>query len=485
MRARGCTPFVFVWALLSACSEPGSETLPPLGQVVLYVDTDAPLPPPPGQALGPDEPAPLFDRLRIELFPPGASEPCQGCSREFELDRESVRARRGSIAVMPEPGRAGHVARVRLFRGASVQGGQPPVLSTIESNIVLPKVEQEGLVEVTAVLLVDNLAQPQGSLSKPLEPERGKPALSRVGTWPGARRVPCRGAARDDEACVPGGAFWMGNPILQLSEDGSDTRRTRLVVLSPFFLSLHETTVAEFRATGLAIIAAGHAVEPLEGARTNPLRREDHTPLLTVDDVQYFCNYAPTAGPEDAALEALPLGCANWDSARFYCAGRGGDLPTEAQYEYVAGGLSSQTYVWGNERSDLECADAVWDRSGVGIFYDGINGRCRPEGDMGSPMKAGSGRLDRLRVGEREIVDLAANMAEWTLDDWNRSSEPCWQGQALVQNPLCVGVGKDGDFRTIKGGSWAGMPEAAAQAMGRPPHLHGPTLGFRCARSAN
>jgi formylglycine-generating enzyme required for sulfatase activity len=104
---------------------------------------------------------------------------------------------------------------------------------------------------------------------------------------------------------------------------------------------------------------------------------------------------------------------------------------------------------------------------------------------MGSPLRAGSGRLDRLRLGEREIVDLAANMAEWALDDWNRSSQPCWQGQAVVQNPLCVGVGEDGDFRTIKGGSWAGMPEAAAQAMGRPPHLHGPTLGFRCARSAN
>jgi formylglycine-generating enzyme required for sulfatase activity len=453
--------------------------------VVLYVDTDAPLPPPPGERLLPDEPAPLFDRLTIDLFPPGVSEPCRGCSREFELDRESVKQGRVSIAVTPEPGQAGHVARVRLFRGATAQSGRPPELSTIESSIALPVVGEEGLIEVTALLLVDDVGYPQGSLAEPLEPQYGRPAPSRVGTWPKAQRVPCRSAPRDDEACVPGGAFWMGNPTLQLSEDGSDKRRTRLVVLSPFFMSLHETTVAELRASGLAIVENGHAVEPPEGARANPQRAAESMPVFSVYDAQYFCNYTATAGPDDAELEAVPITCANWDTARFYCAGRGGDLPTEAQYEYVAGALSSQTYVWGSERADLSCNDAVWDRSGVGYFYDGIGGHCRAEGDMGGPMRPGSGRLDRLRLGEREIVDLAANLAEWTLDDWNRPSEPCWQGEPLTENPLCVGVGVDGDLRTVKGGSWAGPPDPAAEAVGRAPDGKGPTLGFRCTRSAN
>src|SRR5690606_2650586 len=63
-----------------------SDDLPPIGQVRLAIDTDAPLPPPPGEVLGPAEPAPLFDSLRVDVYPPGASEPCAGCSRTFGLD---------------------------------------------------------------------------------------------------------------------------------------------------------------------------------------------------------------------------------------------------------------------------------------------------------------------------------------------------------------------------------------------------------------
>lgn len=477
------TPVVSCALALVGCSDPPQKVLPPLGQVLLYVDTDAPLPPPPGTTRHPDEPAPLFDRMRIDVFPPGARKPCASCSREFGLDREQVEQHHNSFAVTPTPGRTGYVARLRLFRRSAVRTGEPPPVSTIDSYVALPRVEQEGRVEVTARLLVDDLGTTQGSLESPVEPEPGKlPSL--VGSWPAAARVPCRGKPRAGEACVPGGAFWMGNPLLGVAEDGSDASLTRLVTLSPFFVDLHETTVADFRATGLATLdeQGAHAQDPLEGARANRTLAQEGKVPLTPSDKPYYCDYAATVDADETEPEALALNCVTWQTARQYCVARGADLPTSAQYEYIAGALESKTYVWGNEGSGLRCADVSLDRSGVGYFYDGSRGTCRPQGEAGGPQPPGSGRLDRLALGEREVVDLAGNVSEWMLDDWNRPSEPCWSGHALMHDPLCMGLGADGDLRTTMGGSWITLPVPAASAFGRDPHQPVPWIGFRCAR---
>ena len=69
-RTRGLAA-LFVLAA-SGCS----AELPPLGQTLLYIDTDAPLPPAPGESLGEDDPPALFDRVRLDVYPPGATEPC-------------------------------------------------------------------------------------------------------------------------------------------------------------------------------------------------------------------------------------------------------------------------------------------------------------------------------------------------------------------------------------------------------------------------
>src|SRR4051812_39857114 len=62
----GLTAFV-----LSACASDSDRTLPPPGQLLLYVDTDAPLPPPAGETLRGDEPSALFEHVRIDVFRPG------------------------------------------------------------------------------------------------------------------------------------------------------------------------------------------------------------------------------------------------------------------------------------------------------------------------------------------------------------------------------------------------------------------------------
>ena len=482
MRSGKAAWLALLGLLVASCGGSTTESLPPLGQVLLFVNTDAPLPPPPGQQLAPEDPAPLFDRLRIELFAPGQTEPCPGCSREFEIDRDKVARGQISVGVAPKPGERGYVARLRLFRGLTVRDGEPPVLSTIEAFAALPVVAKEGIVKATVVLPVDDVGVPRGSLEAPVEPDPGTPDSALVGSWAPATRVPCSESPREGEACVPGGAFWMGNPILELGDEGANNGQTRLVVLDPYFIDLHEVTVAEFRASGLLGSADEGNTDPLEGAFVNSVRIENGLPPFSIFDLQYFCDFSLEPSVPPASNEALALNCVSWNMAHAYCGMQGRELPTEAQYEYVAGALASRVYAWGEDRAGLTCEDAAFDRSGVGVFIDGKHGTCRPTDSAGGPSPPGSGRLDRVSLAGGEVVDLAANVSEWAVDDWNRLSEACWVSQPLLKNPRCDQLGQDGDERTGKGGSWGDVPKPAANRYGASANTMSVGIGFRCVR---
>ena len=95
-----------------------------VGQLVLWLDTDAPLPtatPP-----GPMDPAPLFDRVRVDVLPLDGTT-CD-CTREFDVTTDSMSAG-VSFGVIPS-GPSGVTLRVRLFRAGVTLDGQPAPDST-------------------------------------------------------------------------------------------------------------------------------------------------------------------------------------------------------------------------------------------------------------------------------------------------------------------------------------------------------------------
>src|SRR5262245_34564428 len=128
---------VFLLALLvastPACSAPSA------GQLLVWIDTDAPLPSP---ASGPFDPAPLFDSLRVDLYRPDELEPCAGCSRQFSVDRAQFEALTVSMGIVPENARKGYRLRARLFTAAFVRDGEPRPESTIDVTVTLPSVAQ-------------------------------------------------------------------------------------------------------------------------------------------------------------------------------------------------------------------------------------------------------------------------------------------------------------------------------------------------------
>jgi formylglycine-generating enzyme len=458
--------------LATACSSDSSVI--PRGQIVLYVTTDAPLPTEPGEAGELDAPPALFDRLLLDVFTPGSSEPCAACSHDFELDQVRVRLGEASVGIVPAPGASGYVARARLFRAITSKGREPPPLSTIDVYAALPSVKEDGIVEATIVLRVEDVGHTLGSLSSPIEALPGAPDPSQI-SWPRAERKPCSGAPGSDEACVPGGAFWMGHPYAGYHESGAEADQARLVVLSPFYVDRHEVTVAEYRASALATLVDGSSVDPELGHADSP----PGAAALTPYDDQFYCTYS------DAPLgrEDLPLNCISWTAANIYCAAQGKRLPSEAEYEYMASGLRSDLFVWGSE-ADVGCTDIVHGRARP----FGGNEQCLPTTELGGPLPAGNGARDRLALEQGEVLDLMGNVSEWTRDYWNRISEPCWAGRSLLENPECtvqgtLDVAEEGDLRTVKGQPWAGSPFPAATRRGAGlPHAN---RGFRCVRSGN
>ncbi|MGZ3456399.1 MAG: hypothetical protein ACXVEF_42740, partial [Polyangiales bacterium] len=237
MRAIGFLSIVAV----ASCGD-GSRDLPPRGQVLLFIDTDAPLPPAEGTPL-PMAPLPLFDRLRLDVSDCDDPVRCPPMTRDFAVDEERLRAVSLSIGIVPrEPGDR-PVVRARLFLFAGSLQADPPADVTIDVTTVLPEIPAEGIMERTLFLPTDLAGQP----SSQAETTEGRPASSAVGSWPGARRIDCAAPPNDDEVCVPGGAFWMGSARLRdfrvWLDPAADARR--LVVLSPFYLDAHEVTVAE------------------------------------------------------------------------------------------------------------------------------------------------------------------------------------------------------------------------------------------------
>ena len=419
---------------------------------MVYVTTDAPLPAAPGDPPG-DVPA-LFDRLDLAVFEPGATEPCGGCKRRLAVDRDGVDSGAVSFGLGAAPGQGGFRVRARLYRSATTIAGSPRPASTIELVAALPAVKQDAVTSVTLVLHTDDVGRPVGDLEQPVEPLPGRSPHGLVGSYPGAVRVPCPTAPPANMACVPGGAFWMGDPTLDTTDSNEyDGRLERLVVLSPFFVDRTEVTVSKFRASGLAIsLIAGSPSD-------NP-----HVPDASFP----YCRYTDEPGE----FESHAVNCISWHLAAKYCESLGRTLATEAQLEYLMSRLGRGPYAWGTDSP--ACEDAVFGRE--------VGGSCEALGV--GPVEVGSGFRDRLALDGVQVVDLTGGVTEWAADAWNRESEGCW-GTGVFVNPRCdTPSGLDAPARVMRGGGWyssASLLRAALRARtANETQAVSAAIGLRC-----
>jgi formylglycine-generating enzyme required for sulfatase activity len=225
---------------------------------------------------------------------------------------------------------------------------------------------------------------------------------------------------------VPAGEFLQGS-----HEGDNDAQfpefRQHSVYLSAFWIDETEVTNEQYR----QCVAAGGCVEPTACGEGIPAY-------------------------EDATRSDFPVVCVTWDKAEVYCRWAGRRLPTEAEWEKAARGMSGWVYPWGNEPPDCRRAN----------FHGCVFG----------PIHVGSYRAGASPYG---ALDMAGNVQEWTADRYDAT----YYQIAPTNDPPGP---RNGSFRVMRGGMWQTGAEQirAAFRVGFDPEWDVDYVGFRCAESA-
>ena len=237
---------------------------------------------------------------------------------------------------------------------------------------------------------------------------------------------------------LPAGSFKMGS-----SEGDADERPTRRVQVRAFTLAATEVTVDQYRAcveAGVCTAPAGHA----DNWSKN------------------YCNW----GQRGRARH--PMNCVDWAQARTFARWVGGDLPTEAQWEYAARSAGqSVAYPWGDE--EASCSRAIVSDGGGGCGKERTWRVCsRPQGHT-----------------SQALCDMAGSVWEWTLDEYKGSyrGAPANAEQSVGSLPTCTRrcAADSTAKRVYRGGGWRSSPRdlRVTNRYGGPAHHQFNNVGFR------
>jgi hypothetical protein len=451
---------------VTACSNVAA----PLPQVLLVVDTDAPLV---SQVAG--DPTLSLDAT-IDTIRVDATYAHHGVDRN-EFVAPEVTDWPLSFGVPVLDGELPSL-QIRGFRGAFAVSGEaqgkasldPRAELTIDRLVDLPSAI-DGVVKVHVVLSMDcfgvrpsfagahatciDAARTAVPPSVGVEIVNDVPA-SRVGSWPHAREVPCSGAEIAGTQCVPGGFSILGDlSTVGVAATGQfDGWPMRPVLVSPFRMDTTEVTVGRLR----ALVNAG--------------KFDAELPVAQADvDGKRSCTWL---GASDATNDALPINCMTWDASVRLCELSGGTLPSEAEWEHAARGRGQRRkYTWGDDEPTC-CATSI-ERTEVGGPMRLCGVGIEPAGTH--PIKAGAcgGIGDVSRDG---VMDLGGSMTEPTRDIAVPFDDPCWSAGGVLSDPVCMSAASK--VRSARGSYWNAGLLTVLTPLRVTSAEHSPAQGVRC-----
>ncbi len=204
---------------------------------------------------------------------------------------------------------------------------------------------------------------------------------------------------------IEGGSFNMGSNI---SVDEQPIHQVQII--HNFYVGKTEVTVGQYR----ACINAGVCTSP------------------TTED----CNWTSSIGNK----ETHPMNCVDWYQARTFAKWIGGDLLSEAQWEYVATSEGKAiTYPWGNTEPTCQLVNFNND----GYCVNPPNGSTTPVCSMtdGNTMQG--------------VCDMGGNVYEWVLDEWHSSYTDAPTNEQAWCNDIGICNTNLSAFRVFRGGAWS------------------------------
>ena len=268
---------------------------------------------------------------------------------------------------------------------------------------------------------------------------------SQVGTVNDLRTPPVAMPPPEGMVLIPAGEFQMG------SRYTGNEHPVRTVYVDAFYMDATEVTNAQFKA---------FLIE-------NPRWRKDRI-QKRFHSGGYLYDWNGNNYPVGEANH--PVKYVSWYAATVYAKWAGKRLPTEAEWEYAARG--------------------------------GVVGKQYPHGDTITPWDANYGKnvghttaVRRYPANGYGLYDMAGNVSEWCLDEWDSDFYATFSSNDVVRNPLSASndmvrlLKKSGSIKSshvLRGGSLFDAAHLVRVAR-RDSYTATRTLrgiGFRCVRSA-
>lgn len=228
---------------------------------------------------------------------------------------------------------------------------------------------------------------------------------------------------------VPGGTFLMGSDPDVDDDAQGDEQPQHEVTLTGFWIDRTEITNAQF------------AIFATETGYTTTAEIGGGGYNYMDSGWQYVAgtNWQQPQGPGSNIndLGDHPVVLMSWYDANAYCKWAGGQLPTEAQWEYAAQGEDGRLYPWGNtfDGTKANFCDADCTSGDRDAFVNDGYEQTAPVGSF--TLAGGDSWVD--------AADMAGNVWEWVAD-WY---EPYTAAAATdPEGPT------SGDFKVLRGGSW-------------------------------
>jgi sulfatase modifying factor 1 len=291
----------------------------------------------------------------------------------------------------------------------------------------------------------------------------------------------CNGESCCTSIIVPGGTFSQGRSEVPGESDyfqggyGQEVPAHASTV-SSFALDKYEVTVGRFR-NFINVYDSDPTSHPAADAGANPAipgsgwlsawnaNHLAETQATFTANLKSVCGAYPTWTDQAGSNENKAITCVTWFEAFAFCIWDGGRLPTESEWEYAAaGGADNRLFPWG----------AAWPDCKHASFQYGLGAFCSSSSRIGAVVPVGASPEGNGKWGH---ADLAGNVREWTLDEYEDYTTAARTNYARITGFLGRRIVRGGYFTDgdiLLRAAWRDLDYPDGRPAGS---------GMRCARS--